>query len=125
MSRSRCGDDQSAECRSDGARDVEARGVPGDAGGEVARRDDLGRNRLPRGIVQHRTKTHQKCQHQQQGGSDLAGQRKPAESGGGQYHPALGEEQQLAAIDHVGKCARGQHYHEDGDAARGLHQAHH
>ncbi len=46
-------------------------------------------------------------------------------AGGRQHHPGLGEEQQLAAIDHIGDGARRQHHEKHCDAARRLHQSHH
>ncbi len=42
-----------------------------------------------------------------------------------QHHPALREEQQLAAVHHVGDGARRQHDQKDRDAACRLHQSHH
>ncbi len=61
----------------------------------------------------------------QQARRDPAGQRQRAECGGGQHHPGLGEEQQLAPVDHVGDGARRQHHQKYGNAARCLHQSDH
>ena len=99
------GDHEATKRGTDRAGHIKSSGIQRNPGGEVLVRNNLWRNGLPRRIVQHRAKTHQQRKQQEQRWSYFARDGENPKSRSGDYHPRLGEQQELTAIHDVSNRA--------------------
>src|SRR6266436_5189953 len=104
------GDDQSAEGGTHSARDVEADRIESDGRGVIFAADDVGSERLPCGVVHDRAKSEDEGEEQQDPRRDVAEQGEDTEQAGGGDHPGLRDQEEAAAVRHVGECAGGKNY---------------
>ena len=117
-------DEEPADGGPDGAGDVGGDPVERHRLGQLGRRDEIGGRGLPGRRVERDAEPEVEGEEEQEPRRHRARNGEQAENRGGGEHPALGDDEQAAAVHDVGQRAGGEGQEEHRETGRRLHERH-